>query len=202
MIVDVQNDFTEGGALPVDGGARVAGRITNFLHRHADEYDLIVASRDWHNGGDDNGGHFAGSSGPDFVDTWPVHCVADTPGADYHPDLNTQLIDVHIRKGMGVPAYSAFQGVDAADGRSLVEVLEQAGVRAIDVVGLATDHCVRATALDGIAEGLDVYVYEDLVAGVAADASAAALDEIRDAGGHTGVSDVDTGVEQPDGAQL
>jgi nicotinamidase/pyrazinamidase len=202
VIVDVQNDFTEGGALGVDGGDEVAERITNFLGRHSDEYDLIVASRDWHHGNDDNGGHFAGDAAPDFVSTWPVHCVAGTPGAEYDPGLDTSFVDVHIRKGMGVPAYSAFEGVDASSGKPLVDVLSAKRVHAIDVVGIATDHCVRATALDGVAEGLDVYVYEDLVAGVAPEPSAAALEEIRAAGGHTGRSDVDEGIERPGGAQL
>ncbi|WP_066521931.1 isochorismatase family protein [Curtobacterium ammoniigenes] len=202
MIVDVQNDFTEGGALGVTGGARVASRITNFLERHADEYDLIVASRDWHDADNDNGGHFALDGQPDFVTTWPVHCVADTPGAGYHPDLEIDDVDIHIRKGMGVPAYSAFDGVDAASGASLADICAKRRVHAMDIVGIATDHCVRATALDAVAAGLDVFVFEDLIAGVAAEPSAAALDEIRAAGGHTGVSDVDTGIEQPGGAQL
>lgn len=202
VIVDVQNDFTEGGALGVEGGARVAARISNFLERHSDEYDLIVASRDWHDADNDNGGHFATTAAPDYVSTWPVHCVAGSPGAEYHPDLDTRTIDVHIRKGMGAPAYSAFDGVDAASGASLAEIFAERRVHAMDVVGIATDHCVRATALDGVEAGLDVYVFEDLVAGVAPGPSSAALEAIRDSGGHTGVSDVDTGIEQPGGAQL
>ncbi|MFZ7089140.1 isochorismatase family protein [Curtobacterium sp. RRHDQ10] len=187
IVVDVQNDFTEGGALGVDGGADTAARITDFLHAHADEYALVVASRDWHHGEDDNGGHFAasvsgGAVGPDFVTTWPVHCVGGTPGADYHPAFDTTAVDVHVRKGMGVPAYSAFEGVDD-EGRPLAAVLDDAGVDAVDVVGIATDHCVRATALDGASAGLGVRVLDDLVAGVAPGPSTAALAEIRVAGG-------------------
>lgn len=199
VIVDVQNDFTEGGALGVDGGTATAARITSFLDRHASDYDLIVASRDWHDADGDNGGHF--SATPDFVDSWPVHCVAGTIGAEYHPDLDTEPIDVHVRKGMGEPAYSAFEGT-TEDGRDLVDVFADARVHSVDVVGIATDHCVRATALDGARAGLDVFVFEDLVAGVAPEPSAAALDEIRAAGGHVGRSDVDTGLERPDGAQI
>jgi nicotinamidase/pyrazinamidase len=188
IVVDVQNDFTEGGALGVEGGAATAARITDHLHDHGDRYELVVASRDWHHGDDDNGGHFApsvfgGAVGPDFVGTWPAHCVAGTPGADYHPALDVAAVDVHVRKGMGVPAYSAFEGVDD-DGRTLAEILAAAGVDAVDVVGIATDHCVRATALDARAAGFDVTVRTDLVAGVAPGPSAAALDEVRAAGGH------------------
>uniref|UniRef100_A0A942T617 nicotinamidase n=1 Tax=Neobacillus citreus TaxID=2833578 RepID=A0A942T617_9BACI len=201
LIVDVQNDFTEGGALAVTGGAAVAKRISAFLGRHADEYDVIVASRDWHHGDDDNGGHFAGAEGPDFVDTWPVHCVADTPGADYHPDLDTAPIDVHVRKGQGTPDYSAFQG-RTTDGTLLPDLLADRRVVTVDVVGIATDHCVRASALDARAAGFDVAVYEDLVAGVDPDRSAAALEEVRAAGGHIDRSDMDEGLANPGGAVL
>jgi nicotinamidase/pyrazinamidase len=187
LVVDVQNDFTEGGALAVAGGAALAKCITAFLGRHGDEYDLIVASRDWHHGDDDNGGHFAGPEGPDFVDTWPVHCVAGTPGADYHPDLDTALIDVDVLKGQGTPDYSAFQARTEA-GVPLAEVLAERRVHTIDVVGIATDHCVRASALDARAAGLE--------------RSARALDEIRAAGGHVDRSDMDEGLANPGGARL
>lgn len=185
VIVDVQNDFTEGGALGVEGGADTAARITTFLRRHAGEYDLIVASRDWHDADGDNGGHFAVDTEPDFVSTWPRHCVAGTFGAEYHPALDTDPVDVHVRKGQGAPAYSAFEGT-TDDGRALGDVLTERRVHAVDVVGIATDHCVRATALDGIGAGLDVFVFTDLVAGVAPGPSEAALAEIVAAGGRTG----------------
>ena len=181
LIVDVQNDFTEGGALGVVGGADIAARITAFLGRHADEYDLIVGSRDWHHGDDDNGGHFASDGAPDFVSTWPVHCVAGSVGAEYHPALDTASIDVHVRKGMGVPAYSLFEGV-ADTGEGVPELLERLGVDRVDVVGIATDYCVRATALDAVGAGQSVRLLGDLVAGVAPASSAAALDELRAAG--------------------
>lgn len=180
LIVDVQNDFTEGGALGVDGGAAVAAGISAHLARHPEDYDLVVASRDWHDGDSDNGGHFA-SGAPDFVSTWPVHCVAGTPGADYHPDLDVERIDAHVRKGQGEPAYSAFEGV-LDDGESLAGLLAERGVTDLDVAGIATDHCVRASALDAVATGVRVRVLTDLVAGVAASSSAAALEELRAAG--------------------
>src|SRR4051812_31642441 len=108
FIIDVQNDFTEGGALGVEGGAAVAAGITQYLRAHPDEYVTVFASRDWHDGDNDNGGHF--SATPDFVDSWPAHCVSGTPGAEYHPALDTSLVDVHLRKGQGRPAYSIFEG--------------------------------------------------------------------------------------------
>ncbi|WP_394551049.1 isochorismatase family protein [Agromyces sp. MMS24-JH15] len=185
LIVDVQNDFTEGGALGVDGGAAVAGRISEYLAAHRDEYDLVVASRDWHHGDDDNGGHFAEE--PDFVDTWPPHCVAGTPGAEYHPAFDTAHVDVHVRKGMGEPAYSAFEG-EAEDGRSLGELLAERGITEVDVAGLATDYCVRRSALDALEHGQHVRVFTDLVAGVHEDRSADALAEL----GHAGATIVET----------
>jgi nicotinamidase/pyrazinamidase len=181
LIVDVQNDFTEGGALGVDGGAAVAAGITGYLERHAGEYDVVIASRDWHDGDNDNGGHFAVGAQPDFVVTWPRHCVSGTPGAEYHPALDTSRIDVHIRKGQGRPAYSMFEGT-ADDGSPMPEVLSRSGVTEVDVVGIATDYCVRASALDAVDFGASVRVLTDLVAGVAPASSAAALDELRDAG--------------------
>lgn len=178
LIIDVQNDFTEGGALGVAGGADVARNVTRWLNLASARYDTVVASRDWHNAGDDNGGHFAGDDAePDFVNTWPVHCVADTPGAEYHPAFDTSSVNIHVRKGQGTPAYSAFQGT-TDDGRSLLESLTEAGVTEIDAVGIATDHCVRASVLDALEDGLHVAVLTDLIAGVAADPSSAALDEM------------------------
>ncbi|WP_296192707.1 nicotinamidase [uncultured Microbacterium sp.] len=180
LIVDVQNDFTEGGALGVDGGDAVAAGITRYLVDHPGEYDVVVASRDWHDGTGDNGGHFA-SGEPDFVDTWPVHCVAGTPGADYDPGLDASLIDVHVKKGQGKPAYSLFEGTTDSGG-TVAELLDERGVTDVDVVGIATDYCVRASALDALGAGRRVRVLTDLVAGVAPESSARALDELRDAG--------------------
>lgn len=180
LIVDVQNDFTEGGALAVTGGDAVAAAITAHLAAHADDYSVIVASRDWHDPDSDNGGHFAAGE-PDFAGTWPVHCVAGTPGADYDPLLDTARVTHHVRKGQGRPAYSLFEGVTDAGG-SVAELLTDHGVVDVDVVGLATDYCVRASALDAIEHGLRVRILTGLVAGVAADSSEAALAELAHAG--------------------
>ncbi|AZZ49434.1 nicotinamidase [Rathayibacter rathayi] len=179
LIVDVQNDFTEGGALAVAGGTAVAEGVTAYLAAHRDRYAAVFASRDWHEGHSDNGGHFA--TEPDFVDTWPAHCVAGTTGAQFHPGLDTAHIDVQILKGQGRPSYSAFEGA-TQEGAALGAVLADRGVTELDVVGLATDHCVRASALDARRAGLGVRVLSDLVAGVSEEASAAALRELADAG--------------------
>ncbi len=179
LIVDVQNDFTEGGALAVAGGDAVARGVSDYLATHAAEYAVIIASRDWHDAAGDNGGHF--SPQPDFVDTWPEHCVAGTPGAEYDPLLDTEDVTHHVRKGQGVPAYSMFEGVTDA-GETVAEVLSARGVLTCDVVGIATDHCVRASALDAIAHGVHVRILSDLIAGVGAESSAAALAELAHAG--------------------
>ena len=178
LIVDVQNDFTEGGALAVDGGDAVASAISAFLATHADDYAVIVASRDWHDETGDNGGHFADT--PDFVDSWPAHCVAGTDGAAYDPLLDTGAVTHHVRKGQGLPAYSMFEGV-SDDGSTVHAVLSAAGVVTADVVGIATDHCVRASALHAIEHGVRVRVLTDLVAGVAPESSEAALAELAHA---------------------
>ena len=181
FIIDVQNDFTEGGALGVQGGNAVASGITAFLATHAADYSTIFASRDWHDAANDNGGHFATDAAPDFVDSWPVHCVAGTPGAEYHPALDTAEVTFHIQKGQGVPAYSIFEGV-TTEGESVHQLLTQLGVTSVDLVGIATDYCVRASALDAIEHGQHVRVLRDLVAGVAAESSVAALAELGHAG--------------------
>ncbi|MEP6843584.1 MAG: isochorismatase family protein [Pseudolysinimonas sp.] len=182
FIIDVQNDFTEGGALGVDGGNAVAAGITEYLRAHPDRYDVVIASRDWHDPDNDNGGHFARDAAPDFVDTWPVHCVAGTRGAQYDPALDVDLIDVHMLKGQGRPAYSIFEGT-TAEGLELPVVLDKLRVDDVDVVGIATDYCVRASALDAIASGRHVRVIDDLIAGVAPESSEAALREVAQAGG-------------------
>ncbi len=180
FIVDVQNDFTEGGALGVDGGDAVAVGVSRFLEAHRDDYALVIASRDWHDGDNDNGGHFADGE-PDFVDSWPVHCVAGTEGAEYDPGLDTSAVTHHVKKGQGVPAYSLFEGV-TDDGETVADLLTAHGVTQVDVTGIATDYCVRASALDAIAHGRHVRVLTDLVAGVAPDSSDAALAELAHSG--------------------
>lgn len=190
LVIDVQNDFTEGGALAVEGGAAVAAGITALLRANPDRYSHVIASRDWHDASNDNGGHFATTADPDFLSTWPVHCVAGTRGAEYHPNLDTSLIDIHVRKGQGKPAYSIFEGTvaegsvaeGAGAGASIATALATLGVTEVDIAGIATDYCVRASALDALADGLGVRLLSDLVAGVDPDSSAAALTELRAAG--------------------
>jgi nicotinamidase/pyrazinamidase len=181
LVIDVQNDFTEGGALGVDGGAAAAEGITAYLRAHPNRYDVVIASRDWHHGDDDNGGHFATDAAPDFVTTWPPHCVAGTPGAEYHPALDVSLVDVHVKKGQGVPAYSIFEGT-TDDGVAFPAELDRLEVTDVDVVGIATDYCVRASALDALAAGRRVTVLDDLVAAVDPVTGAEALVELETAG--------------------
>jgi len=188
FIIDVQNDFTEDGALAVEGGGAVAAGITKLLENNAQAYDLVFASRDWHDADSDNGGHFATDAEPDYSTTWPAHCVAGTPGAEYHPALSTDAVTFHVRKGQGVPAYSIFEGTTES-GEKLGELLISHGVTDVDVVGLATDYCVRASALDAIEHGQHVRVLTDLIAGVASAPSEAALAEIAHAGGVLTTSD-------------
>ena len=176
IVVDVQNDFCEGGSLPVRGGADVAARISGYLGEHAADYATVVATRDRHV---DPGAHFAEQ--PDYVDTWPAHCVVGTPGAEFHPALETTAIDDVFDKGARAAAYSGFEGVDAK-GASLESYLRARGVDAVDVVGLATDHCVRATALDAAGAGFRTRVLTDLAAGVAPETTTAAVEQLAAAG--------------------
>lgn len=180
FIVDVQNDFTEGGALGVAGGDAVAEAISAHVRAHPADYTLIIASRDWHDADSDNGGHFAAGE-PDFVETWPVHCVAGTEGAGYDPLLDVSAITHHVKKGQGKPAYSLFEGT-TDDGASVADLLTAHGIVEVDVVGIATDYCVRASALDAVAHGQRVTILTDLVAGVADASSEAALAELAHAG--------------------
>ncbi|MGD9995977.1 MAG: isochorismatase family protein [Ilumatobacteraceae bacterium] len=180
IVVDVQNDFCEGGSLAVAGGGHVARAITAWMRAHGPEYAAIVVTRDWHpSPGTPGFDHFA--EHPDFVSTWPAHCVAGTAGAELHPDLHVPATAIEVKKGRASAAYSGFEGVDEA-GVPLVELLRRAGIGAVDVVGLATDHCVRATALDARRDGLEVRVLTDLVAGVADSTTAAAIVEMAAAG--------------------
>jgi nicotinamidase/pyrazinamidase len=197
IIVDVQNDFCEGGSLPVEGGADLAGAISEYVDAHHGQFDHVVATQDWHV---DPGAHF--SEDPDFIDSWPKHCVAGTRGAELHPDLDTEYIQAYFRKGQFTAAYSGFEGLLAPDDAvptgdrkpgampvsggapggdpdvealagedaiGLDDWLQSHDVEDVVVVGIATDHCVKATALDGVQAGYSVTVLRDLTVGVAED---------------------------------
>lgn len=182
IIVDVQNDFCEGGSLACSGGAQVATDISSFLKSNANRYDFVIASRDWHDGDNDNGGHFAHDGElPDFSQTWPVHCVSGSAGANYHANLDTALIDFHIQKGQGRPAYSIFEGT-THQGESLEALLSRLGVTAVEIGGIATDYCVLASALDAKNAELKVTVRTELCAGVAPESSAEACTKMAKAG--------------------
>ena len=160
VIVDVQNDFCEGGSLAVTGGAAVARAITGAVARPGHGYDYIVATQDYHV---QPGSHFAGQ--PDYDRSWPPHCVAGTAGAEFHPDLDTSRLEAVFSKGAHAAAYSGFEGTDEA-GTPLASWLRERGVDALDVTGIATDYCVRATALDAAREGFATRVLLPLTAGV------------------------------------
>ncbi len=181
IVVDVQNDFCEGGALAVEGGHAVAASITGLVgSERSGAYQQVVASKDWHI---DPGGHFAApGTDPDFVTSWPVHCAAGTPGAAFSPALEVAMDEVFL-KGQYGSGYSSFEGVaSSSEDVGLRDWLVERGVEAVDVVGLATDHCVRATALAAVAEGFDTSVLLEHCAGVAADSTAAAVTEMAAAG--------------------
>ncbi|MDX3096164.1 isochorismatase family protein [Streptomyces sp. ME01-24h] len=180
IVVDVQNDFCEGGSLPVAGGAEVAAAITDLVGDATAGYRHVVATRDHHIS---PGGHFA--EHPDFVHSWPRHCVAGTEGAGFHPNFAPAVasgaVEAVFDKGAHTGAYSGFEGADE-NGTGLARWLRERGVEEVDVVGIATDHCVRATALDAVREGLRTRVLLDLTAGVMAGTTERALEEMRAAG--------------------
>jgi nicotinamidase/pyrazinamidase len=165
VVVDVQRDFTPGGALGVEGGDEIIGRINELAA--SDAFDVVVATRDWHPA---DHGSFAEQGG-----RWPRHCVQGTPGAELHPALDRAAIDAVVDKGQdpGTEGYSGFEAT------GLAELLREEGVTAVTVVGIATDHCVRATALDALKEGFTVAVDASAVRGVDPAASEAALEELR-----------------------
>lgn len=165
IVVDVQNDFCEGGSLAVEGGNEVARKIHEYVAKHGDEYTHVVYTKDWHRGNHDNGGHIAiPPAQPDYIDSWPAHCIVGTPGADFHPavaEIGTEGLT--FKKGYGVPSYSGFEG--AHEDLYLEEFL-YGKAESVDVVGLAADYCVRATALDAIKAGFRATVLTDLTAGI------------------------------------
>jgi nicotinamidase/pyrazinamidase len=175
IIVDVQNDFCEGGSLAVAGGAAVARGISELLASRPD-YAHIVATKDFHI---DPGEHF--SDDPDYSATWPPHCVAGTSGAEFHPLFEPSAVEAVFAKGHYSAAYSGFEGTDDS-GATLTDWLRQRGVDEVDVVGIATDYCVKATAADAAKAGFSTRVLLDLTAGVAPEATTKAVEDLRDAG--------------------
>jgi nicotinamidase/pyrazinamidase len=180
IITDVQNDFCEGGSLAVVGGQTVARAISEYLA--ANPYDHIVATKDFHVS---PGSHF--SDEPDYLDSWPPHCVAGTAGADFPPGLDTNAIEAVFTKGAYTAAYSGFEGTDEA-GTSLADWLRQRGADEVDIVGIATDYCVHATATDAVRAGFTTRVLVDLTAGVAPETTAKALDDLHGKGIELAVS--------------
>ncbi|RCG16315.1 nicotinamidase [Streptomyces diacarni] len=180
IVVDVQNDFCEGGSLAVTGGADVAAAITDLIGDASAGYRHVVATRDTHI---DPGDHF--SDTPDFVRSWPPHCVAGTEGVGFHPNFTPAVasgaIEAVFDKGAYTAAYSGFEGADE-NGHSLAAWLRERNVAEVDIVGIATDHCVRETALDAAGEGFRTQVLLDLTAGVSEETVQRALEELRDAG--------------------
>ncbi len=179
IVVDVQNDFCEGGSLPVTGGGQVARDVDALLRQwtaggpEAPGWDHVVATKDHHV---DPGDHW--SSEPDFATSWPVHCEVGTAGEQFHPDLDPAPFEAVFLKGRHEAAYSGFEGHDD-DGATLADWLRRRGVTEVDVCGLATDHCVRATALDAVAAGFDTRLLSRLCAGVAPETTTAALSELE-----------------------
>ena len=180
IIVDVQNDFCAGGALATDRGAKVASLISEYVENNHHRYEAVVATQDWHI---DPGAHF--SDTPDFVDSWPVHCVANTEGAEIHPNLDTDYIEAYFRKGRYEAAYSGFEGLQAPEESvmtgehepgatlddegpktPLADWLDEREIQDVDIVGIATDYCVLATAKDAVDAGYETRVLIDLTAPV------------------------------------
>ena len=190
IVADPQRDFCEGGSLGVAGGAATVSRIDRLL-RGDHGYAHVIATRDHHI---DPGPHFAGE--PDFVDSWPPHCVVGTPGSDFHDELTFRDFSAVFYKGQYAPAYSAFEGV-TADGEALSDWLRERRVDQLDVCGIATDYCVRATALDAVREGFETTVLLYLTAAVAPDRVAEVCAELADAGAEIRESDPDSGASPP-----
>ncbi|QSB15551.1 isochorismatase family protein [Natronosporangium hydrolyticum] len=175
IITDVQNDFCEGGSLAVRGGGAVAAGISAALHDRPDRWDHVVATKDHHI---EPGDHFAEE--PDFVDSWPPHCLVGTAGAEFHPELDTDRIEATFTKGEYEPAYSGFEGATGSIG--LAAWLRMHDVTEVEIVGIATDHCVLATALDSVAEGFATTVLLNLTAGVLPETIDKALQRMQEAG--------------------
>ncbi|MEE1743583.1 isochorismatase family protein [Streptomyces sp. NPDC006641] len=175
-----QKDFCEGGSVPVKVGADRAAAIADLVRRPDEQYAFVVATRDHHI---DPGAHF--SDHPDFQESVPAHCVVGSEGGEFHPDFAPAVesghVDEVVFKGAHSASKSGFEGI-TQDGTTLSAWLKARDVTDLDVVGIATDHCVKATALDGVRAGFTVRVLLEYTAGVAADTTRTAVDELRRAG--------------------
>jgi nicotinamidase/pyrazinamidase len=179
IVVDVQRDFCEGGSLAVPGGEAAAAGISDLIDAAGGAYDLVVATRDWHV---EPGSHFAApGTEPDYDKTWPRHCIAGTPGAEWHPDLRLPPNVAVVSKGQRAAAFSGFEGRDEA-GQTLADVLRAADVGRVDVVGIATSYCVKATALDAVKAGFSTRVLAPLTADVDPATTPRTLERLRKAG--------------------
>jgi len=172
IVVDIQSDFCPGGALPVNGGDAIVPVVNALSTR----FDTVVFTRDWH-----PAAHCSFSAAPQFMDkSWPAHCVAGSSGAAFHPDLRVPANALVVSKGTDAAreAYSGFQGT------TLAEDLEKRGVSRVFVCGLATDYCVKHTAIDAVRAGFETVVLEDAIRAVDVPpgAGAAAMDEMKQAG--------------------
>ncbi len=176
LVVDVQNDFCEGGSLAVEGGVAVAQRITQHMRHSSAFYDLIVASKDYHIRPQ---GHF--SRHPDFVTSWPVHCVAGTLGSHFHPALDHSFFDEVVFKGEYDAAYSMFEG-KTESGEALIQLLERKEIEVVEICGIATDYCVLQSGISSLEYGFPTTIFIDLVAGVSPEGSADALEELQSRG--------------------
>ena len=196
IIVDVQNDFCAGGALATDRGAKVASLISEYVEDNHHRYEAVVATQDWHI---DPGARF--SDTPDVVDSWPVHCVANTEGAEIHPNLDTDYIEAYFRKGRYEAAYSGFEGLQAPEESvmtgehepgatlddegpktPLADWLDEREIQDVDIVGIATDYCVLATAKDAVDAGYETRVLIDLTAPVHEDKLDEVITKMEDEG--------------------
>ncbi len=179
IVVDCQNDFCEGGSLAVEGGAAVVSAISSWLLANENDEAIIVATLDHHL---DPGNHF--SAAPNYVDSWPPHCVAGTPGMELHSNLTDarHLISECFAKGATSAAYSGFEGVSVSDGRMLTEYLHAYDVRVVDVVGIATDYCVAATCRSALSEGFEVRLMSSLCVPVRPEDESTVLLDLAKAG--------------------
>jgi nicotinamidase/pyrazinamidase len=180
LAVDLQSDFVQGGSLPVPNGMQVAAQVARHIRHFKTEYQFVVGSRDYH---EDPADHF--SATPDFQTTWPPHCVIGTPGAAFVPPIanlvREKLIQAIVSKGRHAAAYSAFDGVDVR-GHPLLDVLKEQRIDHIDICGIATDYCVRASALDARKNEFQVRILVNLCAAVSEATGLQALEEMKAAG--------------------